>query len=250
MATKVTGLGDNFYISGFDVSGATSALSKISGSVTPLEYTDITQSAHARLGGVRDGQIAFTTFLDTTLTTGAHALYSQLQTTDLIANYFRGTTIGNPAAGMQAKQLDYNFTRAANGMLSAQIQLDANGFGLEWGTMLTAGKRTDTSATAGPVYDNGASFAFGAQAYLQVFAFTGTDVTVSVQHATTSGGTYSDIIPFTQITSTSPQAQRATVSNTTTIKEFLKVTTVTTGGFSNLQFAVMVNVNQTAGVVF
>jgi hypothetical protein len=249
MATKVTGLGDNFYIAGYDVSGATSSLSKISGSITPLDYTDITQSAHARLGGVRDGNIDFTTYLDTSAS-GAHSFYSSLSTADVIANYFRGTTAGNPAAGMVAKQLNYDFTRAANGMLTANVHLDANSSGLEWGLMLTAGKRTDTSATAGSFYDNGAAFAFGAQAYLQVFSFTGTDVTVAVQHAATSGGSYSNIIPFAQITSSTPAAQRVTVSNTTTVNEFLKVTTTTTGGFSNLVFAVMINVNPLAGVVF
>lgn len=250
MATKVTGLGDNFYIAGYDVSGATNSLGTIKGSVNPLDYTDITQSAHARLPGLRDGEISFVTFLDTSVGNSAHALYSSLPTTDVIANYFRGTAQGNPAAGMVAKQLNYDFTRQADGMLTAAVNLDGQGFGLEWGTQLTAGKRTDTSATVGSVYDNGAGFTFGAQAYLQVFAFTGTDVTVTITHATTSGGSYSSLIAFSQITSTSPAAQRATVSNSTTVNEFFKVTTTTSGGFSNLVFAVMINVNTTAGVVF
>ena len=40
------------------------------------------------------------------------------------------------------------------------------------------------------------------------------------------------------------------MSNVTTVNEFLKATTVTTGGFSSLTFAVMVVVNPIAGVVF
>jgi len=199
---------------------------------------------------LRDGTIEFVTYLDISAGNSAHALLSQLQTTDVICSYFRGTTLGNPAASLNAKQIDYAPTRASDGSLSLAVQMLGDGNGLEWGSMLTAGKRTDTSATAGSFFDNGAAFAFGAQAYLQAFSFSGTDVTVKVQHATTSGGSYSDLITFSQITGSTPLAQRATVSNVTTVNEFLKVTTVTTGGFSSLVFAVMINVNQVAGVVF
>lgn len=256
MATKVTGLGDNFYIAGYDVSGATSALSKVSGGPALLDYTDITQSAHARLGGVRTGEMAFTTFLDTAAGDSAHALYSALPTTDVIASYFRGTTVGNPSACMTAKQLNYDFTRQNDGMLTANVDLQSNGFGLEWGTMLTAGKRTDTAATAGSAFDLNSVYtglfplSFGAQAYLHVFSFSGTDVTIKIQHATTSGGSYSDLIAFTQVTGATPLAQRASVSNTTLVNEFLKVTTVTTGGFSSVVFAVTIVPNLTAGQVF
>lgn len=257
-ATKVTGLGDNFYIAGYDVSGATNSLSKISGSVNPLDVTDITQSAHDRLGGVRDGAIDFVTYLDTAAGNSAHALFSQLQTTDVQAAYMRGTAVGNPAACMVAKQLNYDPTRAADGMLTFNVSLVANAYGLEWGVQQTAGWRTDTAATVGSFYDLASFYpspvtfpiSFGAQAYLQVNSFSGTDVTVNITHCATSGGVYTNLISFSQITGSTPLAQRASVSNTTTVNEFLKITTTTTGGFSSLKFSVVFVLNTVAGKVF
>lgn len=245
---KTTGLGDAFYIGGFDIGGDTNSLSKISGGPAALDVTDITQSAYSRLGGLRDGGVDFVVYHDPAA--GAeHAALSTLPTADVIATYFRGTAVGNPAASMVSKQVNYDPTRSNAGDLSFAVSCMSNADGLEWGLQLTPGKRTDTSATAGAFYDNGASFAFGAQAYLQVFAFAGTDVTVAVQHATTSGGSYSNLIAFSQVTS-APQAQRVTVSNVTTVNEFLKVTTTTSGGFTSVTFAVQIVVNVLAGVVF
>lgn len=245
---KTSGLGDNFYLGGYDLSGDTNSLSKVNGgTAAQQDVTDITQSGVARLGLLRDGGIDFVAYHDPP---GAHIPLSALPTTDVVASYFRGTAIGNPAASCNSKQINYDPTRGQDGSLTFAVSCMANSFGLEWGNQLTAGKRTDTAATAGTFFDNLAGFAFGAQGYLQVFSFAGTDATVKIQHCTTSGGTYTDLITFGQVTSGTPQAQRVATSNVTTVNEFLKATTVTTGGFSSLVFAVMVNVNPIAGVAF
>jgi hypothetical protein len=246
--TKTAGMGDQFYIGGYDLSGNVANLSRIGGGPGALDLTPINSSAYVRLGGVRDGSMDFTTFFDNAA--GAeHPALSPLPTADVIASYYRGTVAGNDCANLVAKQVNYDWTRGTDGGLTATVQCTANAFGLEWGTQLTAGVRTDTVATVGAFFDNGAAFAFGAQAYLQAFAFAGTDVTVKIQHATTSGGAYSDLITFTQLT-TSRHAERVVVSNATTVNEFLKVTTVTTGGFTSLAFAVGITVNTLAGQVF
>jgi hypothetical protein len=89
----------------------------------------------------------------------------------------------------------------------------------------------------------------GAQAYLQVFSFTGTDVTVKLQHSHDNGGTdaFADITGggFTQITS-GPTYERIAVAAGTEIKRYVRAVTVTTGGFTSLVFAAAVNVNLTA----
>lgn len=246
--TKTSGLGDQFYIGGYDLSGNVANLSRIGGGPGSLDVTPINASAYVRLGGVRDGGMDFTTFFDNAA--GAeHPALSPLPTADVIASYYRGAVVGNDCANQVSKQVNYDWTRGTDGGLTATVQCVANSFGLEWGTQLTAGIRTDTVATVGPFFDLGASSAFGAQGYLQAFAFAGTDVTVKIQHATTSGGVYSDLITFTQLT-TSRHAERVVVSNATTVNEFLKVTTVTTGGFTSLAFAVGITVNAIAGQVF
>jgi hypothetical protein len=153
----------------------------------------------------------------------------------------------SPGACLNAKQVNYDGTRAADGALTLKVNGTANGFGLEWGEALTAGLRTDTTATTGPAITDTAGTAFGGQAYFQVTAVTGTSVTIDIQSSTTSGGTYATT-GLTSQAFTAAGAQRVAVSNITTINQFLKV--VTTGTFTVATFAVVFMRNPIAGVVF
>lgn len=164
--------------------------------------------------------------------------------------YFRGTTLGNPAAALIAKQLNYDWTRADDGKLSLKVRAEANAYGLEWGRSLTAGLRTDTAATNGASIDTTASASFGGQAYLQVTAFTGTDVTVKIQDSA-DDSSWLDVasFAFTQVTS-GPTTERIALSNTATIRRYVRAVTVTTGGVTSVTFAVVLVKNETAGIVF
>ncbi|KKK57021.1 hypothetical protein LCGC14_3058670, partial [marine sediment metagenome] len=118
----------------------------------------------------------------------AHPVLSALPTADRIVTYYHRTaTIGDEAASLIGKQIDYDGTRGNDGSLTFTTQAVANGFGLEWGESLTVGKRTDSGATNGTALDYGATIGqtlFGAQAYLHVFAFTGTDATITIEDST------------------------------------------------------------------
>ena len=249
---KVSGLGDNFWVGGNDLSGDTNSLSKISGSQATIDVTGINVAAFQRIGGLRDGQIAWTSYFNPT---GAHPVLSALPTTDTLTTYVAnaGSTtsaIGNAAACMQALQLDYAGTRATGGAYTFAVTADADEYGLEWGQLLTAGIRTDTVATTGTALDGLASSTFGAQAYLHVFGFTGTDATVKLQDSA-DNSTFADVASgaFAQTTS-GPGWQRIALSNAATVRRYVRATTVTTGGFSNLQFAVILVRNPIAGQVF
>lgn len=242
---KTGGLGDDLYVAGFHIGGDIQSLA-ITGGNTPIDVTDITQSAHSRLGGQRAGSIKAVAYMDTAAGQ-AHAAYSPLPTTDQIVTYLRGQAIGSPAASCNSKQVDYNPTRTSTGQLTFAVDAESNAFGLEWGIQLTANPRTDTTATVGAFYDNGAAGTFGGQAYFQVVSVTGTSVTIDIQSATTSGGSYTTT-GLTSQAFTTQGAQRVAVSNVTTINEFLKV--VTTGTFSNAVFFVAFVLNPVAGVVF
>jgi hypothetical protein len=141
-----------------------------------------------------------------------------------------------------AKQIDYNPTRGNDGALATATGTQSNGFSLEFGEQLTAGLRTDTVATAGTAFDYGAtigSTSFGFQAYLQVTAFTGTDVTVKIQDSA-DNVTFADLASgaFTQTTA-ARTFQRIAVGGTATVRRYVKATTVTTGGFTSVTFAVV-----------
>jgi hypothetical protein len=247
---KSSGIGDRLYIGGYDLSGDTGSVSKISGSQTTFDVTGIDKTAMERIGGERDGAIDWSSFWNSAAG-HAHPVLSALPRGDVGEMYLHGTTLGNPAACMVAKQINYDPTRAVGGALTVAIASMANGFGLEWGRTLTAGQRTDTAATNGASVDTAASAAFGLQAYLQVFAFTGTDVTVKLQDSADNAA-FADITAaaFTQITSGTPQTQRIALANTATVRRYVRAVTVTTGGVTSVTFAVAFVKNPLAGQVY
>lgn len=245
---KTSGLGDNYFLSGYDLSGDINSLGRIGGGNAPIETTGIDKSAFERIGGRRDGGMDFVAYFNDAASQ-AHPRLSTLPTTDVISTYCRGTTLGNPAASLVAKQANYDGTRAQDGSFTFACQTLSNGYGLEWGKQLTAGKRTDTGATNGTGVDYGTgSTTFGLQAWLHVFSFVGTDATVKIQESSDNGAdAYADVTGggFTQITS-GPTSQRIATSAVLTVERYLRVATVTTGGFTSLVFAVMVCRNDSA----
>lgn len=235
---KTSGLGDNYYLGGYDLSGEVNALGKVASPLATLDVTPINVKAHVRIGGLRDGAIDFTALFDPAAG-HSHPVLATLPRTDVICTYMQGTAIGNPSACMVAKQVDYNPTRAADGMLTSTVSCLANAFGLEWGNQLTAGLRTDTAATLGTSFDFTAATSFGFQAYLQVTAFTGTDVTVKLQDSA-DNVTFADLASgaFTQTTA-AHTAQRIAVGGTATVRRYVRATTVTSAGFTSATFAVV-----------
>lgn len=247
--SKQSGLGDNLYVGGYDLSGDIGSLSRIGGTLQTLAVTGIDKSAYERIGGQRDGALEFSAWFNPA-STKAHPVLKALPRTDVTLLYARGTTLGKPAACMVGKQITYDGDRADNGAFSFKVQALANGYGVEWGRLLTAGKRTDTTATNGASIDTAASLAFGAQAYLQVFSVTGTSVTVTIEDsADNSNWTPVTGLAFAAATSgASPQTQRLATANTATIRRYIRA--VSSGTFSNAVFAVAIVKNELAGQVF
>lgn len=247
--TKTSGLGDNLYIGGVNVSGDIGSISNIHGGNTPIPVTGIDKSAFERLGGNRDGGMSYTAFFNPSAGQ-AHPVFSALPRTDVVCSYFRGTAIGNASASLVAKQVNYDPQRGNDGSLTETIDMLANSYGLEWGLQLTAGQRTDTGATDGASIDTTASLSFGLQAWLHVFSFSGTDATVKIQDSA-NNSVWADLAgaSFTQVT-TAPVAYRIALGNTATVRRYLRASTVTTGGFTSLMFAVTFTKNTTAGQVY
>jgi hypothetical protein len=241
---KQSGLGDALFVHGYDLSGDIQSLGRIGGGPALLDITAINKAAMERLGGLRDGAMETTAFFNPTADQ-AHDRFSALPTTDVILTYCRGTTLGNPAAAIVAKQANYDPTRGTDGALTAAVNAEANGYGLEWGEQLTAGKRTDTTATDGTGVDFAAATAFGLQAWLHVFAFTGTSVTAKLQESSDNGvgDAWTDVTGGGFTAATGITAERIQTTRALAVERYLRV--VTTGTFSNAVFAVMVTKNAT-----
>ncbi len=251
---KQSGLGMRFFVDGYDIAGDVQSCS-ISGGHAVFDMTGIDKSAYERQGGRRDGTIEATTFYNPgalaiatpLVDTGSHYLLRGVPVTDRVVTAWVGQS--TDAASLVAKQGNYDPTLAADGSLTIALSAMGNGYGLEWGTQLTAGKVTATGAGAQTSVDFTAATAFGAQAYLHVFEFTGTDATVSVQSSSDNGAgdAFANVtgLVFDSIT-TDPQAQRKETTRTLAIERYLRVSVATTGGFTSLTFAVMVTKNATS----
>jgi hypothetical protein len=242
---KQSGLGDRLFVGGYDLSGDIGSLGGIAGGPDPLEVTGIDKSGMERIGGKRDGSIEFMAYFNDA-SGQAHPRLASLPATDVILSYCRGTTLGNAGAALVAKQLNYDGSRNEDGSLTFKVNALANGYGLEWGRQLTAGKRTDGSATNGTGVDFAAASSFGLQAYLQVFAFTGTSVTVKLQESSDNGGgdAFADVVGGAFTIATGITTERIATSSALAVERYLRV--VTTGTFSNAVFAVLVVRNDTA----
>jgi len=254
--TKQSGLGDGLWFGGYDLSGDIGSLGTISGRMTPLDVTAIDKEAPEREGGSRDGLIEYTSWFNPTAGQ-AHPVLSVMPTTDVQVTYRRGGSLGSPAASIISKQPKYDGSRSQDGAFSFALSAVSNRYGLEWGLLHTAGIRTDTEATSPATgVDGGAATSFGLQAYLHVFAFTGTDATITIQESSAvdgGGDAFADVVGggFTQILAAGfvPQTERIYTARDLAVEQYLRVITTTTGGITSLSFAVNIVRNQTA-VVF
>src|SRR5215469_2964064 len=155
---KQSGLGDNFFLQGSDLTGDVSAIDSFSAPINLQDGTTIKQFAHSRIPLLRDANWQFSSFFDVTsgAASGATATLITLPRTDVVCNYFHGSAIGNVAAGAVMKQLNYDPTRGNDGSITTKTELDGNAFGMDWGEQLTPGIRTDSAATNGTSIDDSA----------------------------------------------------------------------------------------------
>jgi hypothetical protein len=252
MAGRSTGLGAALWVAGYDVGASTNSLSRIGGGNTPIPMTDITQAAMAREGGQRDGGMDIVSYWNPDAG-GSHDVYSPLPRTDEVATYAAYTpAIGTPSASCIGKALNYDGNRAQDGGFLLNVSVQANGYGLQWGYLATAGMRTDTAATAAAAvtaYDQltVSPGAFGLVMFVHLKAFTGTSVTIKLQESSDNGAdAYADVVGATTgALTTAPQAVRV-ATGSIAVERYLKV--VTTGTFSNAVFAVQVYRHRVATV--
>lgn len=236
---KTTGMGHNLYFSGIDISNDICVFDEIGGGNEPQNMTGIDKFAYERMGGLRDGRMKGQSYLNTTVLVSAHAALAPQPTTDIQTQYWCGTTQGVPVACMQGKQLGYDGKRGEDGSMKFDFETLGNGWSLEWGDGLTAGKRSDTVATNGTGLDYGAavgSTLFGAQAYFQCFSFTGTLAAITVQDST-DNVSFAAIPQLAFAAASAPGNSRVqTTSRTEQIDRYVRV--ITSGTFSQITFAV------------
>lgn len=312
---KQNALGSQLYVAGYDLSGDISALTKLGGGPAVQDVTGIDKTAVERLDLQRSGEIGITAWFNPSAAQ-EHAVFSLLPTADVLAIFALSQTLGDMGVAINAKQMNYDPTRAANGAISESIQLLTNGRGVQYGKMLTAGKRTDVAAGVGTAVDLGAaqlpalaitsvgvanpgvitttlahnmvtgesvtiagctttpsvngdwpiiktgantftipvnvtigagaagtvqptSYDNGLSLYAMVFSFTGTSITLKIQHSADNGVTdaYADIVGATTGALTAIGAKMADTATALPVKRWLKLTSV--GTFNPCTYALL-----------
>lgn len=234
---KSGALGMGILVGGVDLSGDVGEINEIGGGPSALTVTGIDKSAPERIGGLIDGRLNYTAYFNDAAS-AAHPTLSALPTTDVHIANFLASTIGAECACIITKQLGYDGTRAADGMLTFSVAGPANGYGLEWCDLLTAGLRTDTAGTNGTALDGTAATTTSWAAYAQVTALTGTNVVLTVEDsadnvsfaAVTSGA-------FTSVTA-APGYQRIEGAAGATLRRYVRV--ASSGTFTSATFLVAV----------
>jgi len=241
---KQSGLGDNLYVDGYDLSGDVGAVQTLTQSQGQQDQTSLDKSAMERRGLLLDGKIAFNNFFNDEegYPAGAFTVLKQPPSADRIVTFCHKTTLGNPAACMVAKQSSYSLARAADGSILGTFDAEANGYGLVWGVQLTAGKVTHASAANGTGLYSGvaADSTAGLTAYGHFFAIGSGTPTVKLQESDDDGATdaYADVAGGTFGVVTAPTAARIATAPDLSVERWLRVKS--TGTFTGLVFAVTV----------
>lgn len=250
--TKSSGMGDQLLIGGYLLGASTNSLSRCNGGPTPLDMTDITQSAFERKAVGRDGGMTVVSYWNPSAG-GSHDAYSPLPRTDVVGSYLHTQTIGGASANTVAKQIGYDPQRGQDGSLLLTVDMVSSGFGLQWAFQATAGVRTDAAATAAAAVSpldqlTATPGAFGGVMWLHMTSLGSGNPTIKLQESSDNAGdAYTDVVGATSgVLSSAPYAARIELG-AINVERYIKV--VTTGTFTNAAFSVSFVRHRTA-VVF
>jgi len=249
--SKDTGLGDQLYVDGFDLSGDIGAVQSLNKTFAEQDVTGLDKSAIERILLLEDGEIGFANYYNPTAAThGLHDELSDLPDTDALVSYFRGVLLGAVTASLLGKQVNYGLARGNDGALIGEnIAVKGSGYGLEYGYALTAGKYHSIGGGSLPALDGSLSgYTGGSNAptvfFLHMFAMTGAagdDVTVQIWHSDDDalGDPYTNLVSFTNVDIAAvPTAERIT-KTVTACKRWIKIATTTVSNYpTTVDFAV------------
>ena len=216
---KKSGLGQQMYISGYDLSGDVGAINNVGSPVSLLDVTPISASGVERIIGRRDGHLNFTAFFNDA--SGAeHEALKDLPTTDVLALYLMGTTLGDACAALTSKQVGYDATRGEDGSLTFSVDCQGTaGQFLEWGIVLTSKITADDNGDTETGINFGSQTTDGAVGFLQAFACaSGTgeyDIDDSSDSTNGVDGSWATLLSFTNVAAAAhPTAERVAVNGT------------------------------------
>lgn len=229
---KQGGMGDYLYVHGANLSGDTNSVDTGSPRATTTA-TGIDSSAEERFLQRGDGRIGWRSFFNDAAEQ-AHPILSALPTTDIVCTYLRGSTRGNPAFGLVAKQVGYDPAKSADGSWLADVECLANGSPLEDLKQISAGEETlASSGSLTGLEENGGAgtTTAGAIGYLHLRELDSGTPTFLLEDSSDStngvDGSWATLISFGAVTT--QQGIRSTVTGS--VDDWIRLTA--TGTFVN-----------------
>lgn len=225
--SKSTGLSTRLYVNGYDLSGDVSAINSIADSQALQDVTGLDDAAIGRLALVADGAVSINGWFN------ASALqeHAGLLVSGKVPTGDRGVlipleiTLGGACFYIVSKESSYSINRGADGSLAIASEFASNGFGIEWGKLLTAPKTTAVSSTNGASVDDAAATTAGATAIVQVFSLaSGTVIPVIEDSANDSTFAAITGLTFTGVgTAGVPSSERLATAATATIRRYVRL---------------------------
>ena len=226
---KKAGLAQKLFQGIYDISGDVGSIGTWSTPVNTYDVTGIDKSGVERIQGLVSGNVSYNSYFNDAA--GAIFAASKVPTTDTQLTWAIGQTVGDVAGMMHGLNTNFDPSRGADGMITFDIEMLNNGNIPVWGVMLTPGLKTDTGAANGATLDQSAQTTAGAEAFLHVTSFTGSNFTATIQDSS-NGSSWGTLKAFTQVTGTG--TERVTVSGT--VERYVRV--ISAGTFNPVSFAV------------
>lgn len=217
---KITGLGANFWIDQYNVSGDIGAVDSIATSRTQLDMTSIEDDYMVRLPGLGDGSMTFSGYFNPSSGGFHQAFGSAFGTAIAIVTCSLGTAIGSPAASIGGARATYNTTRGADGSLAIQASAESGiGYGADWGVILNA--RASATGTASTTVDTAAANSAGAQAYLHITAVAAGTVTITVEDSA-DNSSFATVTGLTFTASSTAVAEYKATAASLAVRRYLR----------------------------
>ena len=175
MAIK-SGLGQQFYTAGYDISGDVGAVDEMSVTIADLVVAGIDKSAAVRVQTRADARCAYSGFFNKAAGQ-QHAALKGMPTADVLESFLiAGAVRGAVAMQLLATRLQpYVHTHGRDGSAEFSVAGMANNAPLEDSVLLTAGTDSHGSASSSASVDEngagGGDSAEGAIGFLQVMSF-------------------------------------------------------------------------------
>ncbi|HEX7134076.1 MAG TPA: hypothetical protein VF228_15980 [Iamia sp.] len=236
---KQHGLGMDLLIGGYRLGNDVGSISNMSSPVGQQVVTGLDKSAFERICLLRDGMMSFEPFFNPD-EDRIHEVLSALPRGDLIVSALVGTAQGAPVYSLSGKQNNYDGSRGADGALTFATTMTGNGWGADWGEILSEGITTSTAAEDLTSVDGAAASAFGLQAYLHLIDFDGTDIDVVIEDSA-DNATFLPITGAAFTTATAIGAERIHTARDGAVRRYTRV--AVSGTFTTATYVVAVNRN-------